>query len=90
MTLHHLIRQDGKPHAEDIAIFEKFFEKCRREPDKHSVSNKQLKKYRRLLFDASVEELKHCQVVLATCAVGGNRKLTEGTEKTIFQVRVWR
>ena len=81
-----MIRQDGKPYAEEIAAFEKFFDKCRQEPDKYSVTNKQLKKYRRLLFKASVEELKHYEVILATCAVGGNRKLVEGTEKTVFQV----
>lgn len=86
VALHHLIRQDGKPHAEEISVFEKYFDKCRQEPDKYSVSNKRLKKYRKLLFVASVEELKHYEVVLATCAVGGNRKLVEGTLKTVFQV----
>ena len=86
VALHHLIRQAGKPHAEEISVFEKYFDKCRQEPDKYSVSNKQLKKYRKLLFVASVEELKHCEVVLATCAVGGTEKLLEGTENTIFQV----
>ena len=86
IALHHLIREDDKPYADEIAVFEKFFDKCRQEPDKYSVTNKQLKKYRRLLFKASVEELKHYEVILATCAVGGNRKLVEGTEKTVFQV----
>jgi len=88
VSLHHLIRQSGKPYAEEIAVFEKYFDKCRKQPDEYIVTNKQLKKYRRLLFKASVEELRHYEVVLATCAVGGNRKLIEGTEKTIFQVRL--
>ena len=86
VALHHLIRQDGKPHAEEISVFEKYFHKCRQEPDKYSVSNKQLKMYRKLLFVASVEELKHYEVVLATCAVGGTDKLVEGTKNTVFQV----
>ena len=88
VALHHLIRQDGKPYAEEIAAFKKFFDRCRQEPDQNSVTNKQLKKYHTLLFKASVEELKHYEVILATCAVGGNRKLVEGTEKTVFQVDI--
>ena len=86
VALHHLIRQDGKPHAEEISVFEKYFDKCRQEPHKYSVSIEQLKEYYRLLFVASVEELKHYEVVLATCAVGGTDKLVEDTKNTVFQV----
>ena len=65
-------------------MFEKYFDKCCQEPHKYSVLSEQLKKYYKLLFVASVEELKHYEVVLATCAVGGNHKLVEGT--SVFQV----
>ncbi|XP_076462248.1 3'-5' exoribonuclease HELZ2-like isoform X2 [Babylonia areolata] len=86
VALHHLIRQDDKPFAEDIAEFEKFFDKCRQDPDKHSVTDRQLRKYYRLLHDASVEELKHYEVVLATCAVGGNRRVVGGIRESVFQL----
>lgn len=86
MSLHHLIRREGKPKAKEIAVFQRYFEKCNTMPDMYSVNSKQLKKYRKLVYDASVEELSHYEVVLATCAVGGNNKLTSGTQGTVYQV----
>ncbi|KAL8586098.1 hypothetical protein ACOMHN_065061 [Nucella lapillus] len=86
VALHHLIRQDDKPHAEEIARFEKRFDKCRRDPSQPNVTEKELKAYHRLLFDASVEELAHYEVILATCAVGGNKKVAKGIQETIFQL----
>ncbi|KAK7100382.1 hypothetical protein V1264_023346 [Littorina saxatilis] len=86
VSLHHLIRREGKPKAKEIAVFQRYFEKCNTMPDMYSVNSKQLKKYRKLVYDASVEELSHYEVVLATCAVGGNNKLTSGTQGTVYQV----
>ncbi|KAK7490439.1 hypothetical protein BaRGS_00018225 [Batillaria attramentaria] len=88
VTLHHIIRESGKPYAEKLAEFENFFQKCRLNPELYSVDSKGVKMYRKLLHKASVEELRNYEVVLTTCAVGGNRRLVEGTEGNIYQVMI--
>jgi hypothetical protein len=69
-----------------IAEFEKLFNVWKHDPTNENVSNKLLRHYQKLLFVASVEELSHCDVVLCTCAVGGNRRLIKGVKGTVFQV----
>ncbi|KAK7490445.1 hypothetical protein BaRGS_00018231, partial [Batillaria attramentaria] len=86
IALHHIIRQSGKPHAEEICQYEEHFERCRREPKKYPLESEDIKAYRKLLYEATVEELGNYEVVLTTCAVGGNRKLIEGTMGSVFQV----
>ncbi|KAK7490451.1 hypothetical protein BaRGS_00018237 [Batillaria attramentaria] len=86
VTLHHVIRQEGKPFAEKLQQVDRLFEECRKKPDSFHLDSKVIKNYRRLLYKASVEELQHYEVVLTTCAVGGNRKLVKGTKGTVFQV----
>lgn len=86
MSLHHIIREFDKPHAEKIATFEKYFDKCRSDPENFKVTSKQNRDYKRLLYDASVEELAHYEVIFTTCAVGGSPKLVEATKGSIFQV----
>ena len=87
MTLHHLIRESDRPYAEEIGRFDRHFEKCLREPRKYTVTSEALKDYRKLLTWATMAELAEYEVVLATCSVGGCRKLVEGTKNTVFQVR---
>ncbi|XP_025109726.1 helicase with zinc finger domain 2-like [Pomacea canaliculata] len=86
VSLHHIIRESDKPYAEKIATFDKYFDKCRSDPENFKVTSKQIKAYKRLLHDASVEELAHHEVIFATCAVGGNSKLVKATKGSIFQV----
>ncbi|XP_070195199.1 3'-5' exoribonuclease HELZ2-like isoform X2 [Littorina saxatilis] len=89
-ALHRLIRQDGKPFAKELMEFKALFDKCHAAPDMYSVTNKQLKTYRTLVFNASAEELKHHEVVLTTCSVAGSQRLVQGTtadsDCSIFQV----
>lgn len=87
MSLHHIIRESDKPYAEKIAAFERYFDKCRKDPENFKVTSKQMRDYKRLLHDASIEELAHYEVIFATCAVGGSPKLIKATKGSIFQVR---
>lgn len=84
--MHRIIRESDKPYAEKIATFDKYFDKCRSDPENFKVTSKQIKDYKRLLHDASVEELAHYEVIFTTCAVGGNSKLVKATKGSIFQV----
>ncbi|KAL8598524.1 hypothetical protein ACOMHN_051312 [Nucella lapillus] len=132
VTLHHLIREEGKPYAEKIATFEKYFQMCQEqlealnvtnveknhsEPRQHnminfkkqrgqkgkvhsetenkesqeksklySMVNENMKKYLQLLNKASIEELKHYEVVLCTCATAGGGRFIAGAEGSVFQV----
>ena len=88
MTLHHLIRQNDRPYADEICRYDNHFEKCIANPRKYTVTSMELKTYRKLLTKASIEELVKYEVVLATCSVGGCGKLVKGTKNTIFQVRI--
>ena len=88
MTLHHLIRQSDRPYANEIWRYGSHFDKCIANPREYTVTSMELKAYRKLLNKASIEELVKYEVVLATCSVGGCRKLVEGTKNTIFQVGI--
>jgi hypothetical protein len=47
-----------------------------------------LKEYRRLLLEASVEEIKRHDIIMTTCAVAGSQRVIKGTEGRVFQVRL--
>ncbi|XP_067677769.1 3'-5' exoribonuclease HELZ2-like [Haliotis asinina] len=79
VSLHHMIRKTGKPHAEEIRMYDKLF---RTNPESVTVSH--IKKYGKLVYNAACEELTKCDVILCTCLVAGTRKLTQSTR--IFQV----
>ena len=79
VALHHLIRKKGKPNAEIIKAFDQNFKKKNYEADPEAV-----KKYLKMIREASVDELKKHEVILCTTAVGSNPKIRDGTD--IFQV----
>ncbi|XP_046355457.2 helicase with zinc finger domain 2-like isoform X1 [Haliotis rufescens] len=79
VSLHHMIRQSGKPHAEEIRMYDALFK-----TNPEAVTPGHIKKYGKLVYMASCEELKKCDVILCTCPVGGNRKVVQSTR--IFQL----
>ncbi|XP_046355461.2 helicase with zinc finger domain 2-like [Haliotis rufescens] len=79
ISLHHMIRQQGKPYAKEINFFDSFFQKNHK-----YVTSDNIKYYSKLIFKASCEELEKCDVILSTCAVGGNMKVITSTN--VFQV----
>ena len=81
ITLHHIIRRFGKPHADEIKAFDKKFKDPNYIPDQNDA-----KRYKSLVRKASVEELKAHDIILCTTAVGTNPKVTKGTESSIFQL----
>lgn len=74
-----MIRQQGKPYAKEINFFDSFFQKNHK-----YVTSDNIKYYSKLIFKASCEELEKCDVILSTCAVGGNMKVITSTN--VFQV----
>ena len=79
VALHHIIRQKGKPYAEEINNFDKQFKQTHYAPDTGNV-----KRYLRAIRDASIAEIKEHEVILCTTAFAANPKLLDGS--SIFQV----
>ncbi|XP_046548202.1 LOW QUALITY PROTEIN: helicase with zinc finger domain 2-like [Haliotis rubra] len=79
ISLHHRIRQQDKPYANEIKKFDSFFLN-----NYNDVTSDHIKRYSELIFKASCEELEKCDVILSTCAVGGNMKII--TSANVFQV----
>ncbi|KAL5022258.1 hypothetical protein ScPMuIL_001413 [Solemya velum] len=78
VSLHHLIRQTGKKHADEIKRYDAFFKKS-----PNAVEPDHINMYKRLVTDATIEELKHYDVVFCTTALACNPKIVEGTK--VFQ-----
>ena len=79
VALHHLIRQKGKPFAEEIKNYDTMFKNTN-----YQIDPAKVKVYLKLWREASIAELKEHDVILCTTAVGSTSKIQEGTD--IFQV----
>ncbi|XP_067677521.1 3'-5' exoribonuclease HELZ2-like [Haliotis asinina] len=77
VTLHFVIRQDGRPHAEEIRKYDERFKTYFDDPQKEDITLEDLKAYDKLIARAEKHELAHCDVILCTCVVAGGKKLTE-------------
>ncbi|PVD23127.1 hypothetical protein C0Q70_16390 [Pomacea canaliculata] len=86
ISLHHIIRRNGNKHAEEINQLDNFFARCLEEPNKYKATREDLERHRELVNKASIEELGNYEVILTTCAMGGNKKLVKGAKEQIFQV----
>ncbi|XP_060082155.1 helicase with zinc finger domain 2-like [Ylistrum balloti] len=90
IALHRLIRQEGKPHADEISVFDKYFQRFRDCPslgdtDEANEFKEKLKEYKSLLSKAGQEELQHYDVIFCTTAITTNPKFIRGTKNKIFQ-----
>ncbi|XP_069128579.1 LOW QUALITY PROTEIN: 3'-5' exoribonuclease HELZ2-like [Argopecten irradians] len=90
IALHRLIRQEGKPHADEILVFDKYFQSFKScssigDPEVANVFKQKLKEYKSLLSKAEQEELQHYDVIFCTTAMTTNPKFIRGTKNKIFQ-----
>ncbi|XP_063955339.1 3'-5' exoribonuclease HELZ2-like [Lytechinus pictus] len=81
IALHHLIRMRGKPHAAELAGYERKF---RTRPDR--ISPRSIKDYKSTIFEATKEELQNHHIVLSTCNAAGARRISRLTR--VIQVIV--
>ncbi|XP_071117015.1 3'-5' exoribonuclease HELZ2-like [Haliotis cracherodii] len=77
VTLHFVIRQEGRPHAEKIRSYDDRFKTYFDDPTKENITLEDLKAYDKLIARAERHELAQCDVILCTCVVAGGKKLTE-------------
>ena len=80
ISLHFLIRQLGKPYSEKIRCYDDLFAKNQGTPE--NVTDDKLEKYRKLILEASIEELKNYDIVLCTCSASSSKRVIRGTNIT--------
>ncbi|CAH1274458.1 HELZ2 [Branchiostoma lanceolatum] len=74
VSLHHLIRKPGNPHAEAIRAFETLF----RDPN-YTVTEKDVTDYKIRVMKAKVHELRQKHVILCTCTAAASPKMGMAT-----------
>nr|XP_026693898.1 helicase with zinc finger domain 2-like isoform X2 [Ciona intestinalis] len=73
ITLHHVIRQPGKPFALKLRQFDNMFKKenARLHNWDQTEWYKKYTEYKDILREAKAEEIKTCDVILCTCILSG-------------------
>ena len=80
ITLHHLIRKEGKKFAKRIKGYDNLFKRNRKTPE--NVSNEEVEQYSKLLTDACMHEIKQYDVILATCTACPSNRIQRGANVT--------
>ncbi|XP_061168133.1 helicase with zinc finger domain 2-like [Saccostrea echinata] len=81
VSLHNLVRKDGKPFASELKQLDKLFQKNPEEVDPEKIIE-----YMKILSKATQEELKHYDVIFCTTSVATNPKLLKATKGKVFQL----
>lgn len=81
VTLHHLIRADGKPYSAELRNYDNMFKNSPSFSDHGEIMN-----YKKILSKACQEELKHYDVIFCTTAVATNWRFLKATQGKIFQM----
>ncbi|KAK3609924.1 hypothetical protein CHS0354_036694 [Potamilus streckersoni] len=79
ISMHYLIRQDGKTYASDLKAFDQKYKR-----KDYTPTLEEFKEYKSLRYKARIEELKEHDVILCTTAVATNRILH--TDAAIWQL----
>lgn len=81
VTLHHLIRAEGKPYSAELRNYDNMFKNNPSFSDHGEIMN-----YKKILSKACQEELKHYDVIFCTTAVATNWRFLKATQGKIFQM----
>jgi len=77
VSLHFIIRQQGKPYSSEIRTFDQLFASNQGTPE--NVTDDMLQEYYKLINKASIEELKGYDIVLCTCSASSSKRIVRGT-----------
>lgn len=83
VTLHHIIRKDGKTYADEIKAFD---DKFKANPEK--IHFQEIKNYKKLIGKAMKDEIPKYDVILCTTSVATSASLLEATKGSIYQVLI--
>jgi hypothetical protein len=77
LSLHHIIRQRGKPYSDVLEDFDSKFRENMETPE--NVSDAEIARYEKVVKEASVEELKNYDVIFCTCCISSSPRIQRGT-----------
>ncbi|XP_048757563.2 helicase with zinc finger domain 2-like [Ostrea edulis] len=81
ISLHHRIREEGKPYAEELRNYDNMFKNNPSFSDHSEIGN-----YKKVCSKACQEELKHYDVIFCTTAVATNARFLKATKGKIYQL----
>lgn len=81
VTLHHIIRKEGNPYAEEIKTFDERFKS-----NPKTIDLKEIKQYKKCIGKAINDELPKYDVILCTTSVATSATLLNAAKGSIFQV----
>ena len=87
ITLHHLIRKDGKRYSKDIKEFDTRIAKAMCFPARETITHEEIVHFKGLLLAAEREELEKYEVILCTCATSRSGRFVDKTDKPIARVQ---
>ncbi|XP_066267534.1 3'-5' exoribonuclease HELZ2-like [Branchiostoma lanceolatum] len=79
ITLHHRIRQPGTPYGQQLREMEEAFR--RKQQDHELITDNETDSYLNLIYEASSEMIKGAEVLLSTCIMGGDPKISAAPVK---------
>jgi len=68
--------ETGRDYRREIVKFDRTFAKSKRKPEK--ITDEEVDAYKKLIHEASVDELKHYDIVLSTCSGSACQRLIQG------------
>lgn len=84
ISVHNLIRLEDKPYSEDVGRFDQLFRKY--DSNEYEPTLKDLKKYRKLISEATKTELKHHHVIFCTTSVATSPRFIKALSGNIQQL----
>ncbi|XP_048763558.2 helicase with zinc finger domain 2-like isoform X2 [Ostrea edulis] len=84
ISVHNLIRLEDKPYSEDVGRFDQLFRKY--DSNEYEPTLKDLKKYRKLISEATKTEIKHHHVIFCTTSVATSPRFIKALSGNIQQL----
>ncbi|CAH1244538.1 HELZ2 [Branchiostoma lanceolatum] len=79
ITLHHVIRQPGTPYGQQLRAMEETFR--RKQLAREPISDDEVDSYLDLIEKASSKRMKGVEIILCTCNMAGDPKITSAPVK---------
>ena len=73
VALHHLIREPNKKFSERIKSFDELFAQNAKTPER--VDQEIIEEYKKLITDASMDEIAKYDIILCTCTVSASKRM---------------
>lgn len=76
ISLHRIIREEGKPFSDQIKKYDRLFSDNMKTPEE--ITDEEVRLYQKVILDACTKELKNYDVILSTCSASASARLIRG------------